>query len=346
MIKGLSQERRPIRGGYLRTGEKRISERTGKEYPAKLDYFKFDPVDESLGPLFEARYGAEPKSLPVMLPTHDPQEIFPHFYQYWQGGKLICEGDNETAQRRNLQAGTSEEIPCNDDCPFRQKGDCKPTGVLKVLLYELPTFHVFEVRTSGINSIINLNTGLEMILGAFGKLAGVPLVLSLVERTATVEGKAQTIYTLQLDVRKSILEMLEESGAPMLEAGDETAPALLEAAAQEEVATQEEAIAEEEDAADVWQVKLKDGLNRLFERFGMSHLGAIDDFVERLQNIYEVDHLESLDGETARGAYQMVADQGKKWAAEQEVASSANAEEKSKGHSAHKAPDPREELVA
>jgi|GEM_PF-3122379 hypothetical protein len=324
MIKGLSEERRPIRGGYLRTGEKRTSERTGKEYPAKLEYFKFDPVDESLRPLFEARYGAQPKSIPVMLPSHEPEEVFPHFYQYWQGSKLLCEGNNETAQRRNLQAGTSEEIPCDENCPFRQKGDCKPTGLLKVLLYELPTFHVFEVRTSGINSIINLNTGLEMIQGAFGKLAGVPLVLSLVERTATVEGKAQTIYTLQLDVRKSILEMLEEQAAPILSATDKAAQDMLPPTGQTDTTSEEETT--EEASVDVWQAKLTEGIDRIFERFGMSHWGQIDDFIDRLRDIYEVVDLKGLTGEMARAAYQMVADQGLKWAAEHEATSADKAE--------------------
>lgn len=326
MIKGLSEERRPIRGGYLRTGEKRTSVRTGKEYPAKLEYFKFDPVDDALRPLFEARYGTQPKSIPVMLPTHEPQEVFPHFYQYWQGSKLLCEGNNETAQRRNLQAGTSEEIPCDENCPFRQKGDCKPTGLLKVLLYELPTFHVFEVRTSGINSIINLNTGLEMILGAFGKLAGVPLVLSLVERTATVEGKAQTIYTLQLDVRKSILEMLEEQAAPILSATDAATQDRLPPTGQTDTTNEEETT--EETSVDVWQAKLSEGIDRIFERFGMSHWGQIDDFIDRLRDIYEVVDLKSLNGEMARAAYQMVADQGLKWAAEHEATPVDKAEKK------------------
>ena len=89
-----------------------------------------------------------------MLPSNEGEDVFPHYYQYWQGGKLLCEGDNETAQRRDLQAGTSEEIPCQEDCPFRQKKDCKPTGTLRVLLHQLPTLHIFEIRTSSFHSIV------------------------------------------------------------------------------------------------------------------------------------------------------------------------------------------------
>ena len=336
-IQGLSEKRRPIRGGFLRTGERRVSERTGKEYPAKLDHFLFDPIDEQLLPLFTQRYGEKPKSLPILLPSNELEDVFPHYYQYWQGGKLLCEGDNITAKRRNLQAGTSEQIPCNEDCPFRQQKDCKPTGTLRVLLYQLPTFHLFEVRTSSINSILQINTCLDMIQSTFGRLAGVELVLSLVERSVVVEGKKQTIYTLQLDARTSIHEIMQAQAAPAPNEVDPSPPALTEAAAEtaeplepvEEEPIQipnisqpngaQEPLSTSSSNMDPWQKKVHEVVDRLFQRFADTHIGDIDDFIARVQKLFATQELGGLTGEQAKAAYLMLASQGKKWAEVEQV---------------------------
>ena len=218
-IHGLSDERRPIQGGHIRIGRKTRS-RSGKEIPEKLDHFKFDPFDEDLTEQFHDLYGPQPKALPIMLPSHNREAVFPQAYKYWRSGKLWCEGNNKRARRRNFDTGQDLEIDCGEDCPYRivknppageteeQKKErrCKPGGTLRVLLPELSTAHVFDIRAAKM-SIIRINSSLELIEQVCGTIGMRMLTLQLVPATMNVAGKATVNYLLQLDVQQSLVEL-------------------------------------------------------------------------------------------------------------------------------------------
>lgn len=225
-IKDISDRRRPPRGGKLRIGERVTYTRedgTTVEAPGKLDHFLFDPEDESLLPVFERLYGDAPKSLPVMFYSDVREEIFPHYLKNWKSGKLWCWGDGETAHRADFEAGQVATIPCAPDCPYRclpgdeqirlskeekKQRSCRPEGTLRVILYEMPTMAVFEIRAS-LTSIVRINTGLDMIQSVAGRLAHVPLILDVVPVHQAVGGKANTNYCLQLDIRTSLIDLIK-----------------------------------------------------------------------------------------------------------------------------------------
>lgn len=226
-IHGLSEQRQLVRGGKLKIGRKKTILSKGREVeiPEKIDHFRFCPNDESLQMDYQNLYGDQPKSLPVVLPSDRREDVFPQALCCWRGGKLWCTGDNRVALRRNFEAGTSQEVACNDQCPYRYLRDlpegeteeqrkqrtCKPEGLLRVLLPDLPTSHVFELRCGKL-SIIKVNTCLDVIEMICGRIGFIPLTLSLVPQQVVVGKSAMTVYLVHLDVRTSLLELAAGRG--------------------------------------------------------------------------------------------------------------------------------------
>lgn len=93
------------------------------------------------------------------------RKIFDSSYQMWLGGKRMCIGDGERAQR--VVDKQTTEIACV--CPELETKRCKQRGVLKLSICALPFVGYWEVGTSSWSSIHQLSTVLKMyyeILGA------------------------------------------------------------------------------------------------------------------------------------------------------------------------------------
>jgi hypothetical protein len=237
MIHGLSQRRTFVRGGKIRIGDKTTS-RNGHSIPRRLDHFRFVPQDSGLTEHWQRLYGQRPTALPIMLPSNDRADIFPHEYRYWKGGRLFCHGDNRQAQRLG-DDGTYRQLPCSDQCPFRydpesgrkdpKRHPCKAEGNLRVLLPELPTVHAFEITARKL-SIIRLNTCLDLIEKTCGQIGFIPLTLGLVPTQISIGDAPMTVYLLHLDVRVSLLELAQRPGQsqpfPLLTLPDTQATAL------------------------------------------------------------------------------------------------------------------------
>lgn len=229
-IKDISDRRRLPKGGRLHIGIKVWKTRhdgSTYEVPEKIDHFRFDPEDEALLVDFSDLYGPAPKSLPIMFYSDSREEIFPHYLKFWRSGKLWCWGDGQVAHRADFEKGTTTDIPCLPDCPYRKlpkeqqyrlspeekkQRQCGPQGELRFILYELPTLAVFSI-TASLTSIVRINTGLDMIQAVTGRLAHVPLILGVVPVQQVVGGKNNTNFCLQLDVRTSLLDLLKTRDA-------------------------------------------------------------------------------------------------------------------------------------
>ena len=227
-IKGLSDRRELPSGGHLRLGDEKQANRPGRA----IDHFRFDPEDTSLVEPFRALYGPNPKRVVIAFHSDDPEEAFSHYFRRWQGGKVWCFGDNETARRmpeRGSQGMGRVEVECNEACPFRNlpgvegpNRDCQPEGWLKVLLPEISTAKTFSV-TARSTSIKYVNTLIDMLLEWRGRLRGIPLIMSL--RPFTVRG--MTNYAICLDPNMDLIEMVTGTkpegsvlNTPGLELGD------------------------------------------------------------------------------------------------------------------------------
>ena len=86
-IKGLSEQRRIPRVGKIHLGVKKVSERTGKEYPSATEYFVVPPE-------VAAVHGEQPTELPIMIPVEDEEFWASQYYRaYSQTRGLTCKGD-------------------------------------------------------------------------------------------------------------------------------------------------------------------------------------------------------------------------------------------------------------
>jgi hypothetical protein len=57
--------------GKVRLGIKKISPKTGKEYPTATDYLVFDTADEMIAEEIKKVYGDKPKSIDIMFLSDD-----------------------------------------------------------------------------------------------------------------------------------------------------------------------------------------------------------------------------------------------------------------------------------
>jgi hypothetical protein len=234
-IHGLTDKRRWSRVGKVRIGEKGVSERTGKEYPKKLDYFLFDPYEPVPAGLLESikeKYGERPQELTICLPAEDSDIVFSQYYKCYNANGLICKGDGQCAERIG-QSGTWKDsmqvdCPSPEHCDFalsrgmHGKPGCKQVASLQFFMPDLPGYDIWQIDTSSFNSIVNINTKLDVMRRILGKISFIEctLVVRPQEAHNPDDGKKITIYVLDINVPHSIrdaglVKQLGMSGAPM-----------------------------------------------------------------------------------------------------------------------------------
>jgi len=206
-IKDLKGTARIPRLGKIHLGERKLSEKTGKEYPVAVDYFVTPPE-------IKAIYGEKPKRLFIMFHSDEIEEIFPQYYKrYGSSTGLVCKGDGEIANAVNSQTGEFEEVNCNGlACEFYKESKCKRIGNLYFMVRGVNRFGVYQLDTSSVNSILNVNGSIEYIKKITGdKLAGVPLILDVKSQEVTPGGKKKNVYVLQLEADISSMKKALES---------------------------------------------------------------------------------------------------------------------------------------
>lgn len=199
-INGISNVRRLPREGKIRLGKK--VKKGNTEYPVQTPYFIIE--DERL----QAIYGSEPTELDIMFPVNDPEIVFPQYYKNYGKTGLKCKGDGRTAMY--MDHGQLIEKTCTPGA--RECLGCKPVATLNVLLYKVPGMGTWQINTSSWNSIVNLNSCIDMIRSMTGgRIAFIPLKLSLDPHTATVrkdDGSQFTkeVYVMTIKIDKTMEE--------------------------------------------------------------------------------------------------------------------------------------------
>jgi len=204
-IKGISERRRLPRQGKIKIGEKVQKEnRNGKvvEYPVALDHFK---VPEEVA----AIYGQDPKELDIIFPVNDLEQIFPQYMKKYGKVGLHCKGDGETGTA--MIDGEMVERACDLDDPWC-KG-CQPKGTLSYIVPKVSSMRVYQTTTGGWNSIVNINSSLDMIRGMTGgKIAFIPLKLKIEPHEGTIitDGKQfkKTVFVLQVDIEGTMADFI------------------------------------------------------------------------------------------------------------------------------------------
>jgi len=276
-IKGISEIVRLHRLGKIRMGIK-LQTSEGVQYPSPTDYFVCPDEVKKV-------FGERPKELRIMFPNEDEKQWASQYLRcYSESGDLICRGDGEMAvawvetigrERSSKYKPITKmlEMPCNPDrCPCHQQGYCRRIMNLQFLLPDCPGFGVYQLDTSSFNSIVNINSSLELIRGVCGRLAMIPLSLKLIEQEVQVEGKKKPVWVLNLTCPYSLAEIQRYAQTPpgqvlLLPAPDSEVPDDLfppemfaRAKAASRVAEAEKALAElwTRAKSKVWQLDVLD----------------------------------------------------------------------------------------
>jgi hypothetical protein len=258
-IKNLTDSRRMPRLGKIRLGAKFVKKGSSTEYPAELPFFLLpDEVAEIHGghienPVERAKeLGVTRKDvldfvadnfhrlaeyLPVMLPMDDQAAVFPQSYKMYGGSiGLKCHGDGVTAMERKGTGSDWEEKKCpcknlkSDENP---KGECTIRAHLMVILPDVNMGGVYQIDMGSINSIIDINSGIDYVTALLGSAAMRPLKLSRVKTETHHDGKKQIHYTCQLttvgDINaiaemKSSDRLISHAQIKMIEAPDLSDP--------------------------------------------------------------------------------------------------------------------------
>ena len=216
-INNLSETVRLPRLGKIHLGVRHPE----KGYPMKTEYFVL-PTDHPDYSKLVKQFGDKPKELRILVPVEDEEQWATQYYKaYSQTYGLICKGDGETAMRmadtRNggMPCKTTEtcamrELACaGRECPEYKNKKCHEVMNLRFMLPDVPGLGVWQVDTGSINSILNINSCAKVIKKAFGRIAMIPLKLTLeptpVNNPET--GKKQTVYVMHLRTEATLAEL-------------------------------------------------------------------------------------------------------------------------------------------
>lgn len=264
-IKGISETRRLPRLGKIHLGIKKTKVVNGREveYPSAVDYFVF-PEDNYLCDELVRIFDEKPKELRILIPLDDEERWASQYYRcYSRTRGLICKGDGETAIRmvdmrtgalanRDSTEVVMKEVTCSGrDCPDYEQ-QCREIMNLQFLLPEVPGLGVWQIDTSSINSIRNINSAAELVKRIYGRISMIPLLLTIEpQEVQDSEGKKRTVNILNLRTNRTLLEMMETITKPtpeMLAMGetelpvpDDEVPDMVIPQVQEEKVSQEAA---------------------------------------------------------------------------------------------------------
>jgi len=215
-IKGLSDQHRLQRLGKIRTGIK-VAGRNGKEYPKAVDYFV---VPDEIKPFV----GDKPRELDIVIPVEDREQWATQYYrQYSRTHGLVCRGDGEYATRRIEDQGgvRMEEITCEGrECADYKAQKCKEMMNLRFILPYVPGLGIWQIDTSSINAILNINSVTDILEENLGRIVGVPLILSLEKVQVQTPNGMQSRPILHLKCKGTWQELLATVSVPQLPAGN------------------------------------------------------------------------------------------------------------------------------
>ncbi len=227
-ISGLTEKRRLPRLGKIRIGEKVANASGSGEHPKALDYFSLNEKNPpELNEAFKKIYGDKPKSLKIVFPVENDAVFASQWYKAYSNTRgLICKGDGVKAwQLVDLETGTisnrdsrevtMKEVVCKGQgCSLYQEKRCSEVLNLQFLLPDVPGIGVWQIDSGSYNSIVNINSQVELVRSVIGHIAGVSLDLVLEPMEVTADGRKKTVHVLNLKLNKTLKEL---TGEPKLQ---------------------------------------------------------------------------------------------------------------------------------
>lgn len=212
--------------GHIKIGGlgKMITTSNNKQFrpPIKFDHFQIttnartDAGDLVRDEEAHKIVGDKPTSLGILLLYNDQELSFRTCLAKYAGKKCMCRGDGETAEcwDEKTKGYVTRDCPCPDlNTEENPKGPCKPHGKLSCVLEAAQVaggVHVFD--TTSWNSIASIDASLKFLRGCTGgRIAGIPLRMTLEKKAVVVMDKPSTIFFVNLVYKGSPIQMLEQA---------------------------------------------------------------------------------------------------------------------------------------
>ena len=237
-IKNVSNQVRMPRLGKLRLGIK-VEKLNDKgevisSYPKAVDYFVCTPEVQAI-------FGEKPTELTIVFPTNNCEKIASQWLKYYSKTRgLICKGDGETAMAlcdiKTGEIATKDspnvelrEVRCDPDkCQFYASKHCKEMMSLQFLLPDVPGLGIWQLDTGSYYSILNVNSCLSLVKSLFGRIAGIPLTLALIEQQVQPDGKKKTVKVLQIRSDMKMADLAKSQYLMIGQGNDKAIPAPVE----------------------------------------------------------------------------------------------------------------------
>lgn len=87
--------------------------------------------------------------------------------------------------------------------------------MLQFLLPDVPGLGIWQIDTSSINSMININSATALIREIYGRISMIPLVLTIEPAEVQAEGKRKTVWVLNFRTRGTLSELMRAAQAPI-----------------------------------------------------------------------------------------------------------------------------------
>lgn len=196
--------------GRLHIGEKRVSPKTGKEYPVSLDYFK---ADGNYPTLFHKGVGEKPNIIQVIFPSDDASLVCNERYELRDSaGKMYAEGDGETFKVWDAQEQTRKIYEASKIPNLMERLSAKTGTQWKVCLtmrFLVPAVRgvwgYWQLTTSGESSSIpQVRDTFDAFLEAHGKVQGVIFDLAVKKVKSGKPGDSSTFPVLTLIPNESM----------------------------------------------------------------------------------------------------------------------------------------------
>lgn len=143
-------------------------------------------------------FGSEPIELEIMFPMEDEGAIFPQSLRcYGMTRGLKCEGDGERATE--LIDGEMKDRDC--PCEKLDKKECAKRAFLRVIIPKVSWGGVYQITTGSLNSIIDVNSGIDYVRALVGRVVMIPLTLKRIPIETHHDQKKQIHYTLALEFK-------------------------------------------------------------------------------------------------------------------------------------------------
>ncbi len=190
--------------GNIKTGKK-----NERGIPEKLPYFHVEEdkgTSSEIVDIFKQLYPGKPTKLKIRFTSESP---FTFRFKRYVNGKIACIGNGTKAITVGKDAknnNTQIEVECNDECEHRLSGKCKLKGSLKFVLEGINAGGVWNLSTSGGNSLSNIASEIYKYKKAGMSIVDVPFELTLTEQQSLAYGTYYSVDLHRTDIKPQLVE--------------------------------------------------------------------------------------------------------------------------------------------